>query len=83
MEYVRAHVFIKGRVQGVFFRARTSEEACKFDLTGWVRNCNDGRVEAIFEGGKENVEKVVDWCKRGPLDAKVTDVEVKAEQATG
>ncbi|GJQ58638.1 MAG: acylphosphatase [Candidatus Scalindua sp.] len=83
MEYVRAHIFVKGRVQGVFFRASTREEACRLDLTGWVKNCKDGRVEAVFEGRKENVEKAVEWCKTGPPGANVTDIEVKAEQATG
>ncbi len=83
MEKVRAHVFIEGQVQGVFFRANTREEANLSGLTGWVRNCWDGRVEAVFEGEREKVEKVISWCKKGPPGAMVRDVEINWEQATG
>ncbi len=83
MEKVRVHVFIEGRVQGVFFRANTREEASLLGLTGWVRNCWDGRVEAVFEGEREKVEKVIAWCKKGPPGAMVRDVEINWEQATG
>ncbi|MFQ5713054.1 MAG: acylphosphatase [Candidatus Scalinduaceae bacterium] len=83
MEKVRAHVFIEGRVQGVFFRANTREEANSLGLTGWARNCWDGRVEAVFEGEREKVEKVISWCKKGPPGAMVRDVETNWEQATG
>ncbi len=83
MEKVRAHVFIEGRVQGVFFRANTREEANLLGLTGWVRNCWDGRVEAVFEGEREKVERVISWCKKGPPGALVENVEINWEQATG
>ncbi len=83
MEKVRAHVFIEGRVQGIFFRANTRQEASLLGLTGWVRNCWDGRVEAVFEGEREKVEKVISWCKKGPPGAMVRDVETNWEQATG
>ncbi len=83
MEKVRAHVFIEGRVQGVFFRANTREEASLLGLTGWVRNCWDGRVEAVFEGEREKVEKVIAWCKKGPPGAMVRDVETNWGQVTG
>ncbi len=83
MEKVRAHVFIEGRVQGVFFRANTREEANLLGLTGWVKNCWDGRVEAVFEGERETVEKVISWCKKGPPGALVKNVEINWEQATG
>ncbi len=83
MEKVRVHVFIEGRVQGVFFRANTREEANLLGLTGWVRNCWDGRVEAVFEGEREKVEGVISWCKKGPPGAMVRDVETNWEQATG
>jgi acylphosphatase len=83
MEKVRAHVFIEGQVQGVFFRANTREEANLLGLTGWVRNCWDGRVEAVFEGEREKVERVISWCKKGPPGAMVRDVEINWEQATG
>ena len=80
---VRAHVFISGRVQGVFFRAWTEEEAVKRGITGWVRNLADGRVEAVFEGEKEAVEEMVNLCWKGPPGARVTNVEVKWEPYTG
>ncbi len=83
MGKVRAHVFIEGSVQGVFFRANTREEASLLGLTGWVRNCWDGRVEAVFEGEREKVGKVIAWCKKGPPGAMVRDVEINWEQATG
>ncbi len=83
MEKVRAHVFVEGRVQGVFFRANTREEANLLGLTGWVRNCWDGRVEAVFEGEREKVEKVRSWCNKGPPGSLVENVEINWEQATG
>jgi len=80
---VRAHVWISGRVQGVFFRAHTKEVAEKLGLTGWVRNLPDGRVEAVFEGEEEAVKEAIEWCKRGPPLAKVEKVEVRYEDPTG
>ena len=62
---VRAHLFITGRVQGVFFRACTREEAQKRKLTGWVKNLYDGRVEAVFEGEEEAVQSMISWCHSG------------------
>jgi acylphosphatase len=79
----RAHVFVSGRVQGVFFRQETQEVALRFNVTGWVRNTNDDRVEAIFEGEKESVERLVEFCKRGPPYAHVTKVEVAWEDYVG
>ena len=83
MEIVRLHIVIEGRVQGVFFRASTIEESCKLGLTGWVKNCPDGRVEAVFEGDIDKIEQVLEWCKKGPLGAVVKNVETIWEQATG
>jgi len=80
---VRAHVFVSGRVQGVFFRSETEDEADRRNVTGWVRNTSDGRVEAIFEGEKEDVEKLIDFCRRGPPGARVTKVDVQWEDYTG
>ncbi|MFQ5964460.1 MAG: acylphosphatase [Candidatus Scalinduaceae bacterium] len=82
MEKARAHIFVDGRVQGVFFRANTREEAYSLGLTGWVRNCWDGRVEAVFEGERDKVEKIISWCKKGPPGALVRNVEINWEQAT-
>ena len=75
----RIYVIISGRVQGVFFRAETQRTAMDFNLTGWVRNTADGRVEAVFEGEDENVNKMLAWCHIGPPTARVEDVTVKVE----
>jgi acylphosphatase len=79
----RAHVYVSGRVQGVFFRTKTQDEARRQDVTGWVRNLADGRVEVVFEGEKENVEKLVEFCRRGPPGARVSKVDVTWEDYTG
>jgi len=80
---VRAHVLISGRVQGVFFRSETQDEARRQNVTGWVRNLRDRRVEAVFEGEKDRVEALIEFCRRGPLGAKVTRVEVTWGDYTG
>lgn len=80
---VRAHVFVSGLVQGVFFRHETRLKAIRNNVTGWVRNLPDGRVEAIFEGEKENVEAMIEFCRRGPPGAMVEKVEVIWENPTG
>jgi len=80
---VRAHVLVSGRVQGVFFRSQTRYEANRRKVAGWVRNTSDGRVEAVFEGEKEDVEKMIDFCRRGPPGARVTKVDVRWEDYTG
>lgn len=79
----RVHVYISGRVQGVFFRAETRRAANGFQLTGWVRNIADGRVEAVFEGEDANVDKMLDWCHIGPPAARVEDVLSKEESYSG
>jgi len=71
----RVHVFITGRVQGVFFRAETKKQALELGLKGWVRNLYDRRVEAVFEGSENSVGKMIDWCKKGPGPAHVKGVE--------
>ncbi|MFW6118729.1 MAG: acylphosphatase [Planctomycetota bacterium] len=81
-EKARARIVISGRVQGVFFRARTRDMARKLDVTGWVRNRPDGKVEAVFEGSKEAVRKLVSWCREGPRMARVENVSVEWEDAT-
>lgn len=70
----RLHVYISGRVQGVFFRAETQRAAVGFSLNGWVRNIADGRVEACFEGNDENIDKMLAWCHIGPPAARVDKV---------
>ena len=79
----RAHVIVRGQVQGVFFRAETRDRARSLGLSGWVRNNHDGTVEAVFEGPAERVESVVSWCRRGPAGAEVEDVEVLWEEPVG
>ena len=72
-------VLISGRVQGVWFRANTKQQAEILGLTGWVRNTDDGRVEAVFEGDEEKVNKMINWCHEGPALAKVISVDVKKQ----
>lgn len=79
----RAHVIISGRVQGVGFRYNTLDMAQRLNLTGWVRNTWDGRVEAVFEGPAEVVKQAVAWCHHGQRPARVEQVQVSYETATG
>lgn len=83
LKLVRAHVYVSGRVQGVFFRANTRRLALKLGVTGWVRNLPDGRVEAVFEGEEGKVREIVDWCRRGPPGAIVSRIEVYWEPYVG
>ncbi|MGQ9689229.1 MAG: acylphosphatase [Desulfobaccales bacterium] len=73
-ELARAQVLISGRVQGVFYRARTRDQALARGLTGWVRNLPDGRVAAVFEGPREKIEDMLAWCRIGPSYAAVDEV---------
>ena len=83
MSNVRVHLFISGRVQGVYFRAHTRDEAKKRGLTGWVKNRYDGRVEAVFEGNDEDIQSMISWCRQGPPHAAVTDVSFEGETHRG
>ena len=80
---IRAHVFVSGRVQGVFFRVQIRNEAVRRNVAGWVRNTFDSRVEAIFEGEKADVEQLISFCRRGPPSAKVTEIDLQLETYTG
>lgn len=80
MSDARARVVVSGRVQGVFFRAEARDRARSLGLAGWVRNNPDGTVEAAFEGDRERVESMIEWCRRGPALAAVDDVDVEWEQ---
>jgi len=80
---VRAHVFISGFVQGVFFRHETRKMAYRHNVTGWVRNLRDGRVEVVFEGDKKDVESMIAFCHKGPPGAIVRGIEVLWEEPTG
>ncbi len=80
MDLVRAHVLVQGLVQGVYFRANTAEKARSNGVAGWVRNNSNGAVEAVFEGEKDAVNKVIEWCRTGPLAARVDNVQVRWEE---
>ena len=82
-ERTRAHVFVSGRVQGVFFRDTTRQTAQAEGVDGWVRNLKDGRVEAVFEGPAEAVESMVEFCHEGSPAANVTGVDVEYGEQEG
>ena len=70
-------IFVTGRVQGVFFRQTLKVTAKKNDVCGWVKNLDDGRVEAILEGKNTDVAKVIDWARVGPANSRVVNVEIQ------
>jgi acylphosphatase len=74
------HVFVTGRVQGVFFRQATKVIAIKNNVTGWVRNLDDGRVEILIEGDDKCVDAVTEWCNCGPANSRVDNIEVNDEE---
>lgn len=80
---VRAHIFISGRVQGVFFREKAKKKAESLGVSGWIKNLSDGRVEAVFGGEREKVEKMLKWSKRGPFWAKVEHFDLIWEEYQG
>jgi len=79
----RVHVVVRGRVQGVFFRATCAKEARRRGLSGWIRNRPDGAVEAEFEGASPILESMVAWCREGPPSARVEGVDVESVAPTG
>ena len=79
----RVHLLVSGRVQGVSFRAYAVREATSLGLKGWVRNLPDGKVEIVAEGPDDKLEQLIRWAHRGPSLARVNDVEVQYEEATG
>ncbi|MFO8015634.1 MAG: acylphosphatase [Candidatus Woesearchaeota archaeon] len=76
----RYHLTISGRVQGVFFRANVQKKAEELGLAGWVRNMDDGRVEAVAQGPEDKVRELAEFCRKGPMLAKVDDVDVEEEK---
>lgn len=78
----RVHLLIRGRVQGVFFRANTQKEATRLGLQGWVRNTPDGGVEVIAQGKDETLREFILWCRKGPPSALVQDVDTAWEQVS-
>ncbi len=80
---IRRHVVVRGLVQGVFFRDSVRRQATALGAHGWVRNTHDGAVEAVFEGEPEAVERLVEFCRRGPRGARVDAVEISEESVEG
>ncbi|MBM3895366.1 MAG: acylphosphatase [Thaumarchaeota archaeon] len=80
MSKQRVHLFVKGKVQGVFFRQALKVMAKKKNVFGCVKNLKDGRVEAILEGEDLDVSSLVEWCHAGPANARVEDVEIRNEK---
>ena len=80
---VRVHVYVSGRVQGVYYRASTREKARELGVDGWVRNLSDGRVEAVFEGSEKAVDTLVEWCETGSRAADVEHVNKTTEEPKG
>ena len=78
-----AHVFVSGRIQGVYYRANTRDAAQNRGVDGWVRNLSDGRVEAVFEGTTDAVKSMVEWCHEGSPAAQVEAVEVEFDEPEG
>ncbi|KPK86579.1 MAG: acylphosphatase [Deltaproteobacteria bacterium SM23_61] len=79
----RVKVIVKGIVQGVNFRYYAQRQAAKFNITGWVKNLPDGSVAAVFEGDEQDVEAMVQWCRRGPPSAHVTELIAQPEEYQG
>jgi len=77
------HLFVHGRVQGVFFRAKTQKTAEALGLAGWVKNCDDGSVEIHAEGSKAKLEELVAWCRRGPALASVANIDLNWTESEG
>ncbi len=83
MSKQRIRIFVKGKVQGVFFRQALKVMAKKNDVFGWVKNLKDGRVEAVLEGDEEKVNRLIEWSHGGPANARVEDVEIRNEKFIG
>ena len=80
---IRRRVIVRGRVQGVFFRSSTEQEASRAGIDGWVRNLRDGSVEAVFEGEPARVEALLAWVRRGPGASDVQSVQLHEESPEG
>ena len=82
-EMIRAHIWVKGRVQGVGFRAHVEYHAQQIGVLGWVRNIGWNTVETVAEGGSEQVERFIEMVKTGPRASRVDETRVEYEPATG
>ncbi len=79
----RVSIKIFGRVQGICFRDFIYRHATRLNLAGWVKNSDDGTVEAVFEGDGEDLKKIIDLCKQGPSFSKVDKIDERWEEAEG
>jgi len=79
----RVNIIVTGIVQGVFFRYNTMKKANELDIKGWVKNLRDGRVEIMAEGEEENLNKFIEWCKKGPQGAYVEALTLEWKEYTG
>jgi len=77
MAKICVHLFVSGKVQGVYFRDSTKKIADELGISGWVSNLADGRVEAVFEGEESAINKAIEFVRQGPRRAKVRDVQIK------
>jgi len=82
MKTLKAHLFIEGSVQGVFYRAFTRDLASKLGLKGWAKNLYDGRVEVLFEGSRELIEQAIRECWKGPAGSSVSNIDISWEESS-
>ena len=80
MDETALHIWVTGKVQGVYFRGSTAKKANKLALSGWVKNLDDGRVEILAQGTAESLKALLDWCGHGPVLAKVDEVKFELAQ---
>jgi acylphosphatase len=83
MQQSRARIRIRGRVQGVYYRASLAQQAAQLGIVGWVRNCEDGSVEAVAEGNRAAIDSLLSWCRHGPPGARVDNVDALWETVAG
>jgi len=79
----RIHIFVEGKVQGVFFRHHTMQTASAYNIKGWVKNLRDGRVEMVCEGSEEDIERMIEWCRQGPPGSHVRKIDTAREEYGG
>ena len=79
MSMKQIHIFVTGRVQGVFFRQSTRVMAIKNNVNGWVHNLDDGRVEIVAQGREQDIDNLTNWCRTGPANSRVDKFELKEE----
>ncbi|MFZ6048659.1 acylphosphatase [Pseudomonas sp. CR3202] len=83
MARICLHGYVSGKVQGVYFRQSTQDQADRLELDGWVRNLSDGRVEVLVEGEEDAVRELAAWLEQGPADARVTGIELQDQPVQG